>query len=124
MGICCALPDVVQARRRAAGLSVAGGVQCGALRGARRHSVAHDAQRPAAVAGGLSADAALDGGGLFPDDGRGSLLSGISFFDPESVQLYRSWGRLQGQKNVRVENASVCGGTAWQFASVLAWPAS
>jgi hypothetical protein len=50
------------------------------------------------------------------------VKTGISFFDPESLQLYRSWGGLQGQKNVCVENASVCGGKAWHLLPSLPCP--
>ncbi len=39
--------------------------------------------------------------------------AGISLFSPKSPKLYRSLGRLQGQKNACVENAGVCGGGAW-----------
>jgi hypothetical protein len=48
------------------------------------------------------------------------LLVAVSIFDPESLQSYRSWGRLQGPKNICAENASVCYGKVWQFTAVLA----
>jgi len=52
------------------------------------------------------------------------ILTGISFFDTGFTKLYRSWGRLQGQKNVCAPKASVCGRKAGRFAAVLASPAS
>jgi hypothetical protein len=37
------------------------------------------------------------------------IQAGISFFDPESVQLYRSSDGLQGHESVFAENARVRG---------------
>src|SRR5271157_1766234 len=75
MGFRSAVFSLVPGRRQAAGTLVAGGVQRTAMAGAVGRALADDAARSAAVAGRLSADAALDTGGLFRNVGGGFALS-------------------------------------------------
>ena len=65
MGVCAAVPAAVPGGQSAKGIRSAGGVQRGALDRENRRAVAVDAERPAAVACGVSADASLARRGLF-----------------------------------------------------------
>jgi hypothetical protein len=61
------------------------GVQRTALAGAQRRPLAHDAARIPAMAGGISADAALAGGGLFRGDGARSAGAAAGIRRPQGA---------------------------------------
>ena len=70
MVVCGPLSGVVPGGRWAAVAQLAGGVQCAALAGEDGGALADDAQRSAAVASGVSADAALDTGRMLRHHGE------------------------------------------------------
>src|SRR3974390_1203914 len=75
MGLRSAVFGLVPGGRQAAGVLAAGGIQCAALVGQIRGTLANDAQRSAAVAGALPANPALDSGWLFRGIGGRSAFA-------------------------------------------------
>src|SRR5271157_23168 len=75
MGLRSTLSGFVPGRRQAAGTLVASGIQRAALAGAIGGALADDAARSAAMAGGVSANPALDPRWLFRNHGRGFALA-------------------------------------------------
>src|SRR5271157_1139426 len=75
MGLRSTLFGFVPGRRQAAGTVVASGVQRAALAGAMGGARADEAARSAAVAGGVSANAALDPSRLLRNQGGGFALA-------------------------------------------------
>ena len=75
MGVCCSVSGIVPRGRCAADAQFPGGVQRAALAGEDGGALADDAQRSAAVAGGVPADATLDTSRMLRDHGGGSAFA-------------------------------------------------